>query len=133
MWGILTRYKVDLDGRTIGRIANGSSLDITAEPGEHVLRVRDGLYRSSSISFILRDEETLRFVCGTRIVGVRLAIAWVLLMHPSMVVFIAEDAPESHPEQEFTVSAKSVVFSISAIVAVMLLVVLTTVALFASI
>ena len=54
-FGRAGRVKVAVDGTTVGGIRQGSSLDLTLEPGEHRFRVSAGGGRSRSVTLAVAE------------------------------------------------------------------------------
>jgi hypothetical protein len=61
----LIRYRVVVDGTTIGKIANGESSDFPLTPGDHRIRlVTQLLFTSRPVVFSIRAGEVAEFNCS---------------------------------------------------------------------
>jgi hypothetical protein len=56
-------YKVELDGRVIGKIRSGERSDFTVEPGHHRLRIRADWTGSQVLSFEIKKGAVAHFEC----------------------------------------------------------------------
>jgi len=59
----LRSYKILLDGKVIGTIANGATHDFTIVAGEHVVRLKIDWAGSPKMSFTVAAGEIAEFVC----------------------------------------------------------------------
>jgi hypothetical protein len=59
----LRSYKVELDGRIVGRLRSGESTDFTVEPGHHRLRMKGDLTGSQTLSFEIKKGAVAHFEC----------------------------------------------------------------------
>jgi len=57
-------YRVELDGKPIGRIQAGESLTFEVLPGRHRLRLRIDWCGSNPLEFVVEDGQHLSFACG---------------------------------------------------------------------
>jgi hypothetical protein len=59
----LHSYRVELDGRIIGKIGAGETTDFDVEPGHHRLRIRASLTGSQTLSFEIKRGAVAHFEC----------------------------------------------------------------------
>ena len=61
----LIRYRVRIDGHSVGLIAEGESLDFSVSPGDHRIRLRVQLtFTSAEKAVSLEAGQLAEFVCG---------------------------------------------------------------------
>ena len=58
------RFEILVDGRDIGSIDYGDTVEEPVEPGHHTLRIRAGRYSSRAHSFDVTDGEAVSFRCS---------------------------------------------------------------------
>lgn len=75
------KYKIILDGKEIGKIKNGESLEFPIEQGEHSLVLKIDYARSNKVSFS-SNNENVEFVCGSNLKG------WKILLTPIYSIFL---------------------------------------------
>lgn len=64
-WGdSLRTYKIFLDGKHIGDIADSESVKLPVNPGEHELYLKIDYARSKKLRFDLQKNENITFECG---------------------------------------------------------------------
>jgi len=59
----LHSYRVELDGKVIGKIASGERTDFDVEPGHHRLRIRASWTGSQTLSFEIKKGAVAHFEC----------------------------------------------------------------------
>jgi hypothetical protein len=59
----LHSYRVELDGKVIGKIRSGQSTDFNVEPGHHRLRIKGDLTGSQTLSFEIKKGALAHFEC----------------------------------------------------------------------
>ena len=59
----LHAYRVELDGRIIGKIGAGERTDFDVEPGHHRLRIRSSWTGSQALSFEIKKGAVAHFEC----------------------------------------------------------------------
>ncbi|WP_442485190.1 hypothetical protein [Aeoliella sp. SH292] len=74
-------YHVQLDGRSLGTLNSGETLEFDIPPGSHSLEVRVGKCTSPLRMLNLKEGETVAFECGCRLKGWRaLTAPWYLAL-----------------------------------------------------
>ena len=68
-------YVVILDGREIGRIADGENKTFAVPPGEHELRLKIDWCGSNTAKFKLNAGEQVAFDCGSSLRGPKLFLS----------------------------------------------------------
>jgi hypothetical protein len=58
------RFDISVDGRGIGSIAYGDTVEEPVEPGHHTVRIRAGRYSSREHSFDAADGQVVSFRCS---------------------------------------------------------------------
>jgi hypothetical protein len=78
----LRSYEVELDGTTIGEIADGESKSFKIGSGAHTLRLKISWASSNKVNFVSTRNGKVNFRCASRMKGARawLAIIYVLLL-----------------------------------------------------
>jgi hypothetical protein len=73
---------VIVDGKMIGKVADGQTQSLDIEPGEHVIRLWADWGRSPQIPFMAHEAEEVRFKCISSLTGGRiwLAIAYATVL-----------------------------------------------------
>jgi hypothetical protein len=64
-------YKVILDGKEIGEIANGESKSFKVAPGTHILYLSIDYAKSNKLNFECKSNKTVSFECRNNISGVK--------------------------------------------------------------
>jgi hypothetical protein len=59
----LRAYKVELDGKIVGRLRSGDCADFTVDPGHHRLRMKGDLTGSQTLSFEIKKGAVAHFEC----------------------------------------------------------------------
>ena len=69
----LTRgeFDVAVDGKSVGSVKYGETVETPLEPGRHTLRIRKGRYSSRDRSFDAADGEIVSFRCSGAILWPR--------------------------------------------------------------
>lgn len=89
----LVRYRVTVDGQTVGRIAQGETLDLTVEPGERHLRLTvNGVFSSPERKVSLEEGGFAEFMCGPGGPSIESAL---IFLRPHR--YIALDGPVQWP------------------------------------
>jgi hypothetical protein len=57
------RFEISVDGKSVGSIIYGETVETPLEPGRHTLRLQRGRYSSRARSFDATDSETVSFRC----------------------------------------------------------------------
>jgi hypothetical protein len=73
----LSKFKIVVDGKQVGTIANGDVVEIHVDPGRHTLRLRISWTGSPSVPFSLDQGETVHFVCRPAFTNSMLAFWFV--------------------------------------------------------
>lgn len=71
----LRKYKIVLDGKVIGELADGQSKSFDAKSGEHTLRMKIDWARSNEVKFQSTENETIHFRTSNRMRGVKMLLA----------------------------------------------------------
>jgi capsid portal protein len=72
----LRKYKVLLDGKTIGAIANGETKSFEVKPGDHSLFLKIDWARSNKLDFSLSTpQQVIHFKCSSALKGDRVWLA----------------------------------------------------------
>ena len=71
------RFEISVDGREVGSIDYGDTVEAQVEPGHHTLRLRAGRYSSRDHSFDAADGEVVSFRCHGAMVWPRWAVSSV--------------------------------------------------------
>lgn len=76
----LIRYRVRIDGHSVGLIAEGESLDFSVAPGDHRIRLRVQLtFTSAEKAVSLEAGQLAEFVCGPG-GGLAMTVLWPLFI-----------------------------------------------------
>jgi hypothetical protein len=69
----LTRgqFEIEVDGKRVGSVKHGETVETPLEPGRHTLRIRKGRYSSRDRSFDAADGEIVSFRCSGAILWPR--------------------------------------------------------------
>jgi len=76
----LRNYQVELDGKLIGKIANGETRSFNISPGEHVLCMRISWCRSPRINFVVEDDDAISFKCRSALRGAKMFLGMVYIL-----------------------------------------------------
>jgi hypothetical protein len=77
------QFEISVDGRNIGSLSYGDTVQAQVEPGHHTLRIRAGRYSSQDRSFDVADGEVVSFRCHGAMVWPR----WVAsLVKPDLAI-----------------------------------------------
>jgi hypothetical protein len=71
------RFEISVDGREVGSIDYGDTVEAQVEPGHHTLRLQAGRYSSRDHSFDAADGEVVSFRCHGAMVWPRWAVSFV--------------------------------------------------------
>lgn len=71
------RFEISVDGRSIGSLDHGDTVEAPVEPGHHTLRIRAGRYSSRDRPFDAADGEVVSFRCHGAMVWPRWAASFV--------------------------------------------------------
>jgi hypothetical protein len=76
----LTRgeFEVSVDGKRVGSMKYGETVETPLEAGRHTLRIRKGRYSSRDRSFDVADGETVSFRCSGAILWPRFVASLVM-------------------------------------------------------
>ncbi len=80
------RFEVLVDGRRVAEVAWGETVEITVEPGEHLLQIRSGRYGSRTQRFKLRDQEVVNFRCHGAMMWPRFVVS---LLKPDLGIHLS--------------------------------------------
>lgn len=81
------RFEILLDGRSVGTIDNGDTVEQPVDPGKHTLQIRRGRYSSREHSFHAADREVVRFRCR----GALLWPIWLAsFIKPNLGIWLSE-------------------------------------------
>lgn len=78
----LRSYKVAVDGKVVGRVADGQTQSFDIEPGEHVIRLWADWGRSPKIPFMAHEGEEVRFRCVSSLTGGRI---WLAILYATVL------------------------------------------------
>jgi hypothetical protein len=82
------KFEIWVDGRGIGSIENGATVEEPVEPGHHTLRIRHGRYSSRELPFDAADGDGIDFRCY----GVNLWPLWLLsFVLPSLGILLKRE------------------------------------------
>jgi hypothetical protein len=70
----LSKFKIVVDGKEVGTIADGDSVQIPIAPGGHSLRLRSAWTGSPTVAFSLGEGETIQFTCRPALTNPMLAL-----------------------------------------------------------
>lgn len=68
----LRKYKIYVDGEKIGSISRGKNKEFHLAPGKHMIQLKIDMIRSNKLVFELDENQTINFVCGSNVRGLRL-------------------------------------------------------------
>jgi hypothetical protein len=71
------QFEISVDGRNIGSLNYGDTVEAQVEPGHHTLRIRAGRYSSRDYSFDAADGEVASFSCHGAMVWPRWVASFV--------------------------------------------------------
>ncbi len=71
------QFEISVDGRNIGSLNYGDTVQAQVEPGPHALRIRAGRYSSRECSFDAADGEVASFRCHGAMVWPRWVASFV--------------------------------------------------------
>jgi len=57
------QFEISVDGKSVGSITYGETVETPLEPGRHTLRIQVGRYSSRDRSFDATDSEIVSFRC----------------------------------------------------------------------
>jgi hypothetical protein len=57
------QFEIELDGKAIGTIAYSETIEVSIDPGHHVLKIRSGRYCSPGRAFDVADGDVAEFRC----------------------------------------------------------------------
>jgi len=79
-WGDhLRNYKVILDGKEVGHIADGETLKCDVAPGEHTLYLKIDYARSQKRQFHSSKDKDVEFVCSPNVQGFKVLMFFLYL------------------------------------------------------
>jgi hypothetical protein len=82
------RFEILVDGRSVGSINYGDTVETQVEPGHHTLRIRRGRYSSRDRSFEAADGGEVSFRCY----GANLWPIWVAsLVKPDLGIWLTRE------------------------------------------
>jgi hypothetical protein len=61
-------FEILVDGKNVGSIKHGETVETAIEPGSHILRVRAGRYSSRDHAFDAADDAVVSFRCNGAII-----------------------------------------------------------------
>lgn len=74
-WGDkLRNYKVMLDDKEVGQVADGETFKYGVIPGEHVLHLKIDYGRSKKLRFSANANQNVEFACSPNITGLKILI-----------------------------------------------------------
>lgn len=71
------QFEISVDGRNIGSLNYGDTVEAQVEPGHHTFRIRAGRYSSRDCSFDAADGEVVSFRCHGAMVWPRWVASFV--------------------------------------------------------
>jgi len=57
------QFEISVDGKSVGSVKYGETVEMPLDPGRHTLRIRKGRYSSRDSSFDATDGEIVSFRC----------------------------------------------------------------------
>jgi len=78
----LRNYKVAVDGKVIGQVADGQTQSFDIRPGDHTLRLNLNWGRSTRIPFMAHEGEEVRFRCVSSLTGGRI---WLAILYATVL------------------------------------------------
>jgi hypothetical protein len=82
------QFEVAADGRTVGSVKAGETVETTLEPGRHTLRIRKGRYSTRDCSFDAADSEIVSFRCHGAILWPRYVAS---LIKPDLGIWLKRE------------------------------------------
>ena len=78
----IRKYKIVLDGNTLGKISDGETLEFQISNGKHELILKIDWCRSQKLTFDKKDDD-VEFECGSNLQGLKifLGILYVTLKY----------------------------------------------------
>jgi hypothetical protein len=84
------RFKVVVDGESIGSLDNHETLKEEIVPGRHTLRLSKGRYKSGERTFEVGDDDSANFQCH----GARTWVTWLIsFAAPSLAISLSQEGP----------------------------------------
>ena len=71
------QFDISVDGRNVGSLKYGDTVEAPVEPGHHTLRLQAGRYSSRDHSFDAADDEVVSFRCHGAMLWPRWAVSFV--------------------------------------------------------
>ena len=71
------QFEIAVDGRSVGSVKHGETVETPLEPGRHILRIRKGRYSSRDRTFDATDGEIVSFRCSGAIFWPRWVVSQV--------------------------------------------------------
>ena len=83
----IRKYKIVLDGNTLGKISDGETLEFPISKGKHELTLKIDWCRSQKLTFYKNDSDVV-FECGSNLQGLNrlLAILYITLKYNEYIV-----------------------------------------------
>ncbi len=75
----LRAYSVVVDGTDLGNIKNGENQEFPIAPGTHEIIIKVDWCSSNTITFVVKEGETLSFSCGSSLRGIKVFLAIVYI------------------------------------------------------
>jgi hypothetical protein len=81
-------FEIAIDGKSVGSITYGETVETPLEAGHHTLRIRKGRYSSRDHSFDAADGEIVSFRCHGAILWPRYVTSLVI---PGLGIFLSRE------------------------------------------
>ena len=83
------QFEIAVDGKSVGSVKHGETVETPLEPGQHTLRVRKGRYSSRDRPFDAADGEIVSFRCSGAILWPRWVVSQV---KPDLGILLKREA-----------------------------------------
>jgi hypothetical protein len=91
------QFEISVDGKSVGSIEYGETVETPLEPGRHTLRLRVGRYSSRDCSFDATDGEIVGFRCHGAMVWPRYVAS---LIKPDLAISLGQKSGGIQGRQE---------------------------------
>jgi hypothetical protein len=81
-------FTIAVDGKSVGSVKHGETVEMPVEPGRHTLRIRKGRYSSRDCPFDAADGEIVCFRCSGAIFWPRYVAS---LVKPDLGILLKQD------------------------------------------
>lgn len=87
------QFEIAVDGKSVGSVKRGETVETPLEPGRHTLRIRKGRYSSRGGSFDVADSEIVGFRCHGAILWPRYVAS---LVKPDLGIWLKREKAGGH-------------------------------------